>query len=196
VERRVRTRLEDDISFGVEDESAHVGDCGSAAGQEHAEDQGMSVSVPSTKSWKICPRSISRRVRSALAKLLGEDLILIHGNKPPTRLRDQLLLPGRDRVGACPKFFLSGVQSNRQHLPRVGVAKPVAGAAAAQSRGPWHSLGSEQLLGFIELAGQPVHPWEVERCPTGIRHLHCSGIVQEQPLSVISGITTSGSNDP
>jgi hypothetical protein len=39
VERRVRTRLEDDIPFGVKDESAHIGDDRAATGQEHAEEQ-------------------------------------------------------------------------------------------------------------------------------------------------------------
>ena len=35
----MRACLEDEVAFGVEDESAHVGDGGSAAGQKHAEDQ-------------------------------------------------------------------------------------------------------------------------------------------------------------
>ena len=33
------TGLEDDIAFGIEDESAHIGDDGAAVGQEHAKDQ-------------------------------------------------------------------------------------------------------------------------------------------------------------
>jgi hypothetical protein len=36
---RVGTCLEDDVAFGVKDESAHIGDDRAAAGQEHAEDQ-------------------------------------------------------------------------------------------------------------------------------------------------------------
>jgi hypothetical protein len=39
MKRRVGTRLKDDIPFGVEDESAHVGNNRAAARQEHAEDQ-------------------------------------------------------------------------------------------------------------------------------------------------------------
>ena len=38
VECRVGTGLEDEVAFGVEDESAHLGDGGSAVGQEHAEE--------------------------------------------------------------------------------------------------------------------------------------------------------------
>jgi len=52
---------------------------------------------------------VGDRSGSAGARLLGDDLILIYRDKPPTRLRDQLLLQGRDRVGACPKLLLSGV---------------------------------------------------------------------------------------
>jgi hypothetical protein len=176
--------------------ATHVGDDGPAAGQEHAEDQADLVSVPSTKSRKICPRSISRRVRSALAKLLGEDLILIHGNKPPTRLWDQLLLPGRDRVGACPKFLLSGVQSNRQHLPRVGVAKPVAGATAAQSMGPCTAWVVSSCLALSNWPASPSTRGNQSAVRPAFRHLRRSGIVQKQPLSVMSGIATSGSTDP
>src|SRR4029450_11289879 len=39
VQRRVRTGLEDDVAFGVEHQSAHIGDYGASVGQEHAEDQ-------------------------------------------------------------------------------------------------------------------------------------------------------------
>src|SRR5215218_959609 len=39
VERRVRACLEDEVAFGVEDESAYVGDDGAAGRQEHAEGQ-------------------------------------------------------------------------------------------------------------------------------------------------------------
>jgi hypothetical protein len=98
---------------------------------------------------------VGDRSGSAGARLLGDDLILIYGDKPPTRLRDQLLLHGRDRVGACPKLFLGGVQGHRQDLPRLGVAKPVAGAAAAELSRPWYRLGFEQFLGLVPLVSQP-----------------------------------------
>jgi hypothetical protein len=39
MKRRMRTRLEDDIAFGIEDESAHISDDRAAAGQKHTEDQ-------------------------------------------------------------------------------------------------------------------------------------------------------------
>ena len=39
MECRVGTGLKGDVALGVEDKSAHVGDDGPAAGQEHAEDQ-------------------------------------------------------------------------------------------------------------------------------------------------------------
>src|SRR4029450_13701151 len=39
MECRVGTGLEGDVAFGIEDESAHIGDDGAAVGQEHAKDQ-------------------------------------------------------------------------------------------------------------------------------------------------------------
>src|SRR3712207_4572921 len=84
----------------------------------------LSHAVP----WVHAPRREPRR----LDLPSDEDLILVHGDEPPTRLGNQLLLPGRDLVGACPKLLLSVVQRNRQHLPRLGVAKPVAGAVSAK----------------------------------------------------------------
>ena len=66
MKRRMGTGLEDDVAFGIEDESAHIGDDRAAVGQEHAEDQADPALAPSSmkvSSWGI--RKVSGGVASA-----------------------------------------------------------------------------------------------------------------------------------
>src|ERR671918_907018 len=108
----------------------------------------------------LSPGFMPRREPRRLDLPSDEDLILVHGDESPTRLGNQLLFPGRDPVGAFPKLLLGVVQRDRYHPPRLGVAKPVAGAVSAESTRPFGG-GVEQLPGLVELAGRDLdhgHP--------------------------------------